>query len=84
MERILPKLLLDIFDLDRPHTKRDSILHFSQRLPIPTPNFPTGISAHAINKHSPLHFSHVCEDWRSLAFTESTLWSKIYVTNGRP
>jgi hypothetical protein len=83
MERILPELLLDIFDLVvLDHTPSETDPSFPQRLPIRSatssdlndnivaedvqpnfrfacdssfPDFPTGISAHAINKLSPLH-----------------------------
>lgn len=48
------------------------------------PDFPNGIAAHALSTQSPLKLSHVCREWRQLTFAESSLWSRIYVTNGRP
>ncbi|KAF5335331.1 hypothetical protein D9611_011716 [Ephemerocybe angulata] len=41
-----------------------------------------GVIAHTTNPFTPLHISHVCKDWRDIAFSASELWSSIYVADG--
>ncbi|KAF6754962.1 hypothetical protein DFP72DRAFT_1123572, partial [Ephemerocybe angulata] len=36
------------------------------------------------NPFTPLDISHVCRDWRSIAFSAPELWSSIYVADGQP
>ncbi|KAJ3513521.1 hypothetical protein NMY22_g15016 [Coprinellus aureogranulatus] len=95
MDTIVPELLLHIFDLVV-HTPDNCHSMFSSRTALQSasgdefkfatdkryPDFPTGISAHAMSTQSPLYLSHVCREWRRLALAESTLWSTIFVTNG--
>ncbi|KAJ3526009.1 hypothetical protein NMY22_g10340 [Coprinellus aureogranulatus] len=95
MDTIAPELLLHIFDLVV-HTPDNYHSMFPSRTALQSvggdefrfatdkryPDFPTGISAHAMSTQSPLSLSHVCRKWRGLAFAESQLWSTIFVTNG--
>ncbi|KAF6754939.1 hypothetical protein DFP72DRAFT_355165 [Ephemerocybe angulata] len=42
----------------------------------------SGIIAHETNPFTPLDISHVCRDWREIAFSAPELWSSIYVADG--
>ncbi|KAF6754935.1 hypothetical protein DFP72DRAFT_355161 [Ephemerocybe angulata] len=42
----------------------------------------SGIIAHETNPFTPLDISHVCKDWRKIAFSAPELWSSIYVADG--
>ncbi|KAF5335397.1 hypothetical protein D9611_011721 [Ephemerocybe angulata] len=50
----------------------------------PESQLESGIIAHVTNPFTPLDISHVCRDWRLIAFSAPELWSSIYVADGQP
>ncbi|KAJ2932334.1 hypothetical protein H1R20_g4759, partial [Candolleomyces eurysporus] len=38
-----------------------------------------GIGSHATNRTTPLTLSHVCKEWRTLAFSSSGVWAVIFI-----
>ncbi|KAF5335417.1 hypothetical protein D9611_011699 [Ephemerocybe angulata] len=48
----------------------------------PESQLESGIIAHETNPFTPLDISHVCRDWREIAFSSPELWSSIYVADG--
>ncbi|RXW14250.1 hypothetical protein EST38_g11601 [Candolleomyces aberdarensis] len=43
-----------------------------------------GVTSHATSPTTPLTLSHVCKEWRTLAFSSSGLWAVILVSGSSP